>query len=250
MVDDYKEVFRQRAKDYHEAGVLLPHARHTERQIMVDWLDVEDHHWVCDLPAGGGYLSEGLEKIIKPTRLICIEPVWEFAQAIPPQFHRTMMTFSQLALHENSIDRIGSLTGLHHEENKKVFFVESFRILKSGGIVVVADVKVDTPAAKWLNGPVDQLSNTGHKGMFLSEGQLTSLMQAQGFIDIEEKHCEYTWNFPDWDSIILYCRKLFGLVKASDKQIRDELNSHFEISDKNAEVKLPWSLIYARGRKV
>jgi SAM-dependent methyltransferase len=247
-MDDYVAIFSQRATEYNEACQRYPYARKKERQILIDWLDIGPNQIICDWPAGGGYLAEGLAEHIDGTSvLICAEPVWEFAREIPQKFNRAIAAFHCLSFKSNSIDRVGSLAGLHHEENKEIFFEEVFRILRPGGILVVADVMVDTPTAIFLNGPVDQLSTTGHKGMFIKRGEFASYLRKAGFSSIEEKYHSFTWDFPDWEALLLFSRKLFGLAKPSDEQIRKELKKYFEIKTDKDGVHLPWSLIYGKG---
>lgn len=249
-MDDYVTIFSQRAQEYNEACKRYPLARQQERQFLIDWLDIGPGQTICDWPAGGGYLAEGLVEFIDETNtLVCAEPVWEFAREIPRKFSRVIAAFDCLAIKPTSIDRVGSLAGLHHEENRDIFFKQAFDILKPGGILAVADVMADTLTAKCLNGPVDQLSSTGHKGIFFKEGEFASHLQKAGFSEIKEKHHRFTWDFPDWEALVYFSRKLFGLSKASDSQIRQALNESFKIASDQDGVHLPWSLLYARGVK-
>ena len=239
-MDDYVAIFSQRAQEYNAACKRYPRARQHERQLIVDWLDIGAGQTICDWPAGGGYLAEGLAPLVDDTNmLICVEPVWEFIREIPSEFNRVIAAFDCLTLKPGSVDRVGSLAGLHHEENREIFFRQAFDVLKPSEILAVADVMAGTATAEFLNGPVDKFSSTGHKGMFFEEGELAGHLKKAGFVNIEEKHHHFTWDFPDWPALIFFSRNLFGLSKASDDQIQNILKEFFCITSDSSGVHLP-----------
>lgn len=249
-MSEYEFIFNTRGDSYNEACRMLPGVRETERALLLKLLDANPPNVCCDAPAGGGYLAEGLEKSHGSHRgIICLEPAERFLQGIPPRFDRVLGSLTAMPLVSGSVDRIGSLAGLHHIERKLEVFHEAFRVLTPGGKMAVADVQEGSPVGWFLNEVVDRYSLTGHKGLFLRPQELTSLMTAAGFQNVSEQHECFTWDFPDMPSLVWYCKHLFGMVKGELSQVEQELRARFAIECAGTVVRLPWSLVYAVGTK-
>ena len=250
MKDNYLDTFDTRGDLYNKAAVINPHARLIERQIIIDLLKVEPHHIVCDAPAGGGYLAEGLRALVNDSsQIICIEPSLKFSEAIDPAFTTYISPLERLPLKDGSIDRVCSLAGLHHLRDKSKFCNEACRVLKTSGILVIGDVLAQTPVARFLNGPVDIYTTTGHQGLFLQAGECSDLLWSAGCTRVMEEHRSFYWQFQSIEQMVKYCQSLFGLVKATEQQVYDALACYFNIENADATVKMPWSLIYSVGIK-
>jgi SAM-dependent methyltransferase len=245
----YKEIFTARGTHYNRAMRRCPAARETERQLLIDLLDLRRGDVVCDLPAGGGYVGEGIEARGLGAAVVCVEPAATFAQGIAPHFRRVVSALDRIALADASVDRVASLAGLHHLDSKAAFFGEAHRILRPGGRFAVADVREGSDVAGFLNGSVNRLSVTGHAGEFLARGELAALLTTAGFRDIEEREHRYSWAFPDFDVLIVYFRELFGLVGASDHEVRAAVTRDLDVRDSTDAVRVSWSLAYAAGSK-
>lgn len=250
MEDTYLSTFDARGDLYNDAALIAPRARLIERQILIDLLRVEPDHVVVDAPAGGGYLAEGIRNLVRePSQIACVEPSRKFAEAIDTAFTKYISPLDDMPLASGTIDRVGSLAGLHHLTDKARFFQEACRVLKPGGLIVVGDVVEKTPVAGFLNGPVDLYTTTGHRGVFLRESECASLLAAAGFVVISEEHRCCHWEFESVEQLVRYCRTLFGMVKATEHQVRDAIAEFFPLELTAGSVKLPWSLVYGVGVK-
>ena len=245
----YREIFTARGSHYNRAMRLCPAARETERRLLIDLLDLRPGDLVCDVPAGGGYVAEGIEAHGLGAAVVCVEPAAPFARGIAPHLRRVVSALERIALEEASVDRVASLAGLHHLESKAAFVDEAQRILRPGGRFAVADVGEGSDVARFLNGSVNRLSVTGHEGEFLARGELAALLTAAGFRDIDEREHRYSWAFPDFDVLIVYFRELFGLVGASDHEVRAAVTGDLDVSVSTDAVRVSWSLVYAAGSK-
>ena len=243
---DYQAIFDQRGELYNRATRACPEARAIERALLLDRLALDDGLVVCDAPAGGGYVADGILHRCAAL-IICVEPSRLFAATIDPRVTTIISPLHAIDLESATVDRVASLAGLHHLASKEAFFLEAARILRPGGRVAVGDVMDGTPPAAFLNGPVDELSATGHDGMFVSPGELSLLLTQAGFVDVSEEHCKYTWRFPNIPAMVEFCADLFGLVGAGPERILHELERGPGVFTSNGSVELCWSLAYASG---
>lgn len=228
----------------------LPAARAEERQIMIDLLAIEPHHTLCDVPAWGGYLAEGLvDRMNAPKQLVCVEPSVTFAAGINKAFtvHRAQQ--DQLPLANAAVDRAASMVGLHHLTDKLGFICEMVRVLKPGGRIAFSEVGEGTAVARFLNGAVHRYAANGHRGVFVKSGECTELMFAAGLVDIREAFYNLHWVFSSQEEMARFCYGLLGLSKATEVQVLAAIHEYFDVEIVDGQVRLPWSLFYCVGTK-
>jgi len=240
-----------RVREFNEANERYPRARETERRLLIDLLDLSPGLRVCDVSAGGGYLSDGIrERLAGDCRIICLENSPEFCRSVPLRYQRVLSSLRDIALRDSSVDRVACLAGLHHQMDKERFFLEAHRILQPGGRIAVGDVLVGSAAARFLNEAVDRWSDLGHDGMFLVPGQLTVLLEEAGFAEIREELQDYTWSLPDFGELVWFCKTLFRMTRAGLDEVASELRRYLSIDVDGAGAHLHWSLVYATAVRV
>lgn len=249
MFKQYEEIFNERGALYNKAMKLCPDARGKERDELINRLQLHDNLLLCDIPAGGGYVADGICQVYKDKiNIVNIEPSLVFVRGISQQHVSVVGQAESIPLASNSMDRVSSLTGLHHMIDKQVLFNEVARILKSDGLFAVADVQVDTSPARFLNDAVDRLTETGHEGIFLGPDELTQRLTDAGFVNIQEELVAYTWDFPNHEILVQYCKDLFGMVRATEVQIDTEIQHALKVIDHESSAHLEWCLVYAVGQ--
>jgi SAM-dependent methyltransferase len=240
----------RRVQLFNDATSACPHARETERRLLMDRLALVEGLIICDIAAGGGYLSDGIfEALGGRCRIICIENSPEFLRSVPDRYEKIACSLTDLRLDDGSVDRVAFLTGIHHQRDKARFFREAYRILRPGGIIGIADVLDGSPPACFLSDAVDRYADLGHDARFLAPNELSSLLAESGFADIAEDYCRYTWNFADEATLVGFCQKLFVMVKADAATVAAELRRHLRIESGPGGARLHWSLVYGRARK-
>lgn len=240
----------ERIGPFNSANRGCPKARETERRLLIDRLDLQAGLVILDTGSGGGYLVDGFPaEIIETGTVICSDTAEHFIRSIPPPFIPLVCGMDAFGLADCSVDRVANLAGLHHIQHKAAVFAEAWRVLKPGGLVAVADVKRDTRPAAWLNGPVDRMTDIGHDGMFVEEGDFSTLLRGAGFEEIAETHEVYAWDFCDRQEMVSFVRDLFRLTHASLADIESVLPQFLDISERDGSIALGWELTYATGRK-
>lgn len=234
---------------YKDADPQHPMVRYEERQIMIDLLQIQPQHTICDVPAWGGYLAAGLTNITNKTQVICIEPSPGFAASIDHAFTVHCGAVTELPINTNSIDRVASLVGLHHLPEKSVFIREVVRVLKSGGRVGISEVVQDTLVARFLNGPVNRYTLSGHRGVFVTPGECSNLLTNAGCVNVSEKMRDLHWVFPTVEIMGKFCRGLLGMAKIDSETVSRIILDHFDVKQEKHAVRLPWSLVYCIGTK-
>ena len=247
-VDAFDKRAQKLSKDrislYNDASEHYPYVREKERQIVVDQLRLSPNQDICDAGAGGAYLSEGIEKALNgKCNITCIENSRNYFDTIPARYNKFLSSLNRIELPDSTFDRIGVLAGLHHMEYKADFFGEAYRMLRTSGRLVVADVQSDTPPAYFLNGPVDKFNPIGHDGRFFNKGEMSDLCRAAGFSQVGEMLCQFDWEFPDRQTLVEYCKALFGMARASLDEVEAAVNEYLEVYNTTQGVALGWSLV-------
>jgi SAM-dependent methyltransferase len=247
-VDDYREIFDRRGARYHQAMSDSPYARRTELETAVRLADIEPGHLVCDVPAGGCYLSRYMPG---PVDLICVETAKKFLAVRDPQAWAGQVICGDLRdipLRGGSFDRLISLAGVHHLSDKRGFYREVHRLLGPGGVFVLGDVHAASGVARFLNQFVDRHSTMGHKGVFLDWTTREDL-QAAGFTVSSDERIGYTWNFDSVGTMVHFCRSLFGIDQAGDADIRNGISKFLGYFEQGALARMRWELYYLKARK-
>ncbi|MEQ9423354.1 MAG: methyltransferase domain-containing protein [Cyclobacteriaceae bacterium] len=250
MSSTYKDIFDTRGDLYNEASNINPTSRNIERDLLLQMMDIKSGQKICDAPAGGGYLADGILELTKrPENIHCIEPSIVFSKKIAGHFVTHNCPLNELPLNDCYFDSYGSLAGLHHILNKQAFINEAYRVIKPGGKIAIADAASGSHVAMFLNDSVDKYSVMGHKGVFLKIQEFQEILTSAGFVDIVVEQKQYNWEFNSLEELVEYCKTLFGMVKSTLDDVENELRKYFNIKETHGQHLLPWSLIYARGLK-
>lgn len=237
---NYSDIFDQRGGMYHQAMTLYPHARRLEFEIPLAICQPKAHEIIVDIPSGGGYINEYLDD---QTKLICLEPSQQFAAFCQlKKLAVFLYDQDQLPLNDSEVDVIISIAGIHHIENKKPLFKEMRRILKPNGRLCIADVQHGSNIALFLDDIVDRYTETGHRGLYLTDETLHDL-NAVGFVDVKQQLLNYVWRFASEQDLVAYFKLLFGLVKATDNMVLIGIKQYLTVHETQSGLELEWQLL-------
>jgi SAM-dependent methyltransferase len=249
MFKTYKGIFDKRAESYHTAMMNCPSARKQEFLNIIDLADIKDGDIVCDIPAGGCYLGCFVRKNI---RMISVETSAEFIKyGKDSPSHRKVLceNIGNIPLESNSIDKIVSVAGLHHLIAKDSFYREAYRLLKPGGIFSVADVRKDSPAARFLNIFVHENNSMGHTGNFI-DCDTKEELELAGFRVDYAKPVNFFWRFSSLEEMSDYYKLLFGIDLANRDQVFEGIKNYIGFEKENGNYCANWELFYFKAVKL
>ena len=247
MFETYDEIFKERADTYHAAMAAFPAARTEEFEHAVACLDLLPDCTVCDVPAGGGYLSGFVSERIN---YLFLESSSLFATRCPrgDRQHVLQTSLEQLPMACASVQRVLSLAAMHHVEDKSRCVREFQRILVPDGIAVVADVEEGTGTAEFLNDFVDRFNSMGHDGQFLNADFYQNFEEC-GFRLREVRRPTLHWNFGDREDMVEFCTQLFGLDLANPADVHAGIDEYLGWDYSADGVALNWQLSYVIAEK-
>lgn len=240
MFHSYTEIFTDRAGSYHSAMLDFPRARDAEFEAVIAPLGDPRQGVLCDMPAGGGYLANYVPQGL---RYVGVEPVEAFsASPVRRAAGATMNApVTAVPLESGSVDCVVSLAGLHHEPDLLAVFSEMRRLLKPGGLAVMADVAEGTGPARFLNGFVDRHSPQGHDGRFL-DGATAALVEQAGLAVTDDRLVKVPWLFDSREDAGRFCEKLFGVEGVPWSRIAEAMDEDIGFTSEPGGLRLKWVL--------
>lgn len=245
MFDSYKDIFNQRGKDYHKAMTKCPMARIQEFEPLINLLEIKQYDVVADIPSGGGYLRNYINPVIT---LYSIDSALEFLTYHTNTNRTICADIDNIPLQNAFFNKIFSLAGIHHLNNKILFFKEAYRLLQFDGIFGIADVKAGSKVDRFLNVFVDKYSSMGHEGLFLDGSTITDL-ELCNFEVVSAECVPCAWNFENKSEAIAFIKLLFGLDQASESDIEAGINDYLGFYNENGKFCVNWELFYIKAIK-
>jgi len=238
---NYSDIFDQRGDDYHSAMKLIPSARDYEFNSLLNQVNIEDGMTIVDIPSGGNYLSKYLKNKVTVIPL-------ETSEVFSKLGNSQVCEWSLLPLEDNTVDIIFCCAAFHHvqENDRKTFIKEAQRALKTNGKLVIADVKVNTPVASFLNEFVDNNNSLGHIGCFMDD-TFSNHYETKGMVSSDSNFVEFPWIFTsDLEESIQYLKLMFGIDKADSKMILEEVKETLNFSKQQGRdsYSIDWALNY------
>lgn len=240
---DYKTTFDARGHDYNAACDRCPEARESERNAVLDRADLRTGLRVLDLPAGGGYLTDGIRERLGGNRgIVCVEPSRRFGERLRPHCETHHSPIDNTRLADESFDRILSLAGLHHIPDRTSVYREWRRLLSPSGRIVVADVAIDTQTGDFLNEFVDANTQGGHKGIFISPTEFEEQFSALNLRVTENHLIDVPWHFRSREVMGEFCWRLFSCQRTSPQQVAEALDDYVGVHPATDGIALRWQL--------
>jgi SAM-dependent methyltransferase len=235
---NYPDIFELRGRLYHQAMQKFPDARANEFLSVIYEARVAHGMTVVDVPSGGGYLSRYLSNV----EVLGLETTQTFAELATAKGQNVLLyEHNQFPLRDAYADRVLSVAGLHHVNDKCDIFSEMRRILNPEGRIVVADVAEDSFVRSFLDDFVGHYCVTGHSGWYFGATTRSELHDA-GLKIVGDKRLDYLWCAQDMNQLAEFCRLLFGMVRADTGTVADGIRDYLGVRELGDQVGLNWQL--------
>jgi SAM-dependent methyltransferase len=236
--DDYGDIFNLRGLYYQRAMEHFPDVRVHEFLNVIREARVANGMTVVDIPSGGGYLSRHLDDAI----VFGLESSSAFAQLAAARGERVALyDGNRFPLADSCADRVLSIAGLHHVEDKRQVFSEMRRIAAEDGLVVVADVAEDSYVRRFLDDFVGRYCLTGHSGWYFGDATRVELEDA-GLRIVRSALLDYPWCAASVRQLAEFCRLLFGMVDADNGTVARGIRDYLGAEESNGVSRLNWQL--------
>lgn len=243
--DAYARLFNLRGRQYDAAMTHFPQARDAEFDTAVAVAGIAPGTIVADIPCGGGYLARHLPADVT---LYSVDSSDTFAACIRDSGagHFLLAPIDAVPLADGLLDHVLSIAGLHHIADRTPFWRECARLLRTGGVLTVADVPAGSRVARFLDGVVDRHTSTGHQGIYFDAATVNEL-EAAGFTAVQMERRRIAWRAADRPALAEFCRLLFGLEGISAAQLLPLLEQEVGVRDTAAGAELDWELVFYRA---
>jgi ubiquinone/menaquinone biosynthesis C-methylase UbiE len=201
---------------------------------------------ILDVLGGDGVLARAIESLVPPQSVpsIVTSDISQdmvnaargyglFALCEPAQ---------NLLLKDNSLDSVIIAYGTHHipPEHRHQACEESYRVLKSGGRIVLHDFEVNSTMSRWFSEVVDQYSLTGHNFTHFTREDMRAYLVNAGFKNVEVRYLYDPFILSAEDrkaakqQLAHYLLDMYGLVKLVKKHGPDQaLEVVYDLSRKH-----------------
>lgn len=241
---EYERTFEKRANAYTYAVETYPYVMDNEFKTAVKVSNIQSSDIVINIPAACVPIHKYFD--IHPKRYIEYETNKSFAERV----HMHHCSFFTIPEADASIHKIISLASLHHMSvnERDIFYKECYRLLYSGGQLIIGDVLHSSKEDIWLNQFVNTYNSSGHNGLFWSEAD-RNLLEQNGFaVDIQLK--TYPWVFDTKHAMVDFCTHLFGLDKATYEEVYNGIETYLQPVYHNDKYFIEWHLLYFIATKL
>ena len=243
MISNYESIFNLRGNSYNQAMEMYPLARELEFIQATSAVSLDRGMSVADVPAGGGYLRSFMPE---GTVFLEHEACNFHGNVSPNDIQSSLFPFSW---GNNLVDVLISLAGIYHLENKLPFFKEAFRVLKTGGKMVLSDVKDGSHCAKFLDDFVGKFNSTGHDGIYINQETEKLIMKA-GFSVENISENNFHWKFDSEFHMADFCSKLFDLRNTPIEIIVENIHKYLGFEKlPNGSIGMKWQLLTITAKK-
>lgn len=237
-MDAYTQDFAERGRNYDTAMQRWPQVRAAEFAQVIAAANLRTGMSVADVPAGGGYLAHYLPPGI---RYLPHEPCVSFNLGHAEAAIQSAPSILPLPYQSQAVDRVISLAGVHHYDDKYPFHKEVHRVLQPQGLYVLSDVAEDSKVAAFLDNFVGQYNGTGHEGHYLGDNFAVELSLA-GFTIKSDLRERFIWKAASAEQLSEFCLNLFGLNQLLVSEMEVALRRHLGLVTLADGVGLQWEL--------
>ena len=244
LITGYKDRF-QKIQDLNIlSGFKFSDARKMEFDYFKKYKRTKNLKKILEFPADGLYLN----KIFPNAKIDKADLVTGDYSSFPEKLLQTDFLLKNIS--RSYYDAIFCVTPIHHGTDSEInlFLSACHSCLKVGGILVIAEVRLNSKPANFLDGFVNDHSLTEHKGNYPSEDFINK-MELNSFDHLMSRTINLPWVFNNETELTDFITLIFGLKKLNHSFLLNALNELLGIKKIGEMFHLNWELIYFEGCK-
>lgn len=244
LAAEYGAIFDRRGSLYHQAMARAPRARDSEFAQLFARCPLTAHERLIDVPSGGGYLGQFLQRSQPDTRVQLVN--LDFSPGFGPT-PQIVDPYGVWPLERGWADRVVCLAATHHIQHLEKLLDNMRQVLHPGGLLHVADVRPDSGMVTFLDTFVDRHTSTGHRGSYRNFERLSWPSWLE-ILAVKTRPC--AWHFNTLQQMLLFCHSLFGLDQEGFDGLEEVLRSRVGVRESESGVELLWELSYCDARVI
>lgn len=240
------------ARSYEKANNQFPNAR-TDATELLRLLNIEGWETIFETTCGTGYLTKQILDRLTTGRLISHDKSFQMMQIAREKLFReenegkvTFLLSDDLALpsmENSSVDKFVCLGGFHHIEEPLKLIRSAHRILRTGGKMAVGDFADQSGVQKYFDQRVDQLTTTGHQGIFLSESQMINYARFAKLRVTQTKTEKIPFIFSKKSDVGLFFQMVHGL-KQKPAETTEDIDKFMGIFKRGENYEVPIDYVF------
>lgn len=251
-----------RGVNYRRANDELPYARAFEILHMLRYVNPREGQTVVEFGTGNGILTISLARavghkgnvITLDDSLGALESIRLKSSGYGLGIETVLQDISyfetgKTSLPDSVADTVTSIATLHHyDEKKEMAFREFSRLLKPGGMLVVADVADNTAPQRYFDGFIHHVCSVGHDHRFLDKQQTKDLCKRANLKLLDWRLEFVPWVFDGEEQAMSFLHTLHDATCTPQESLEGAMRylETFKLENKFA---LSWELFYAIAKK-
>lgn len=239
------------ANTYEAALQKYPNSR-TDADWLIKNLKIKKNDRILEFTAGTGYLTQKIAPLISEGLLVA----QDISHVMLKFNKKKCKIYTNIAFYceknpffpkikNNSFDKAVCLGGFHHIEDSVTILRTIHNKIKKGGVCCIGDFGDNSSVQRYFDERINNLTSTGHKGLFLSVSRMVNLGRFAGFDMIEAISIKVPFIFNNEKEIGEFYNLVHGLDEDTISTLKD-VKKYMGVNKIGHKLIVPMDYVYAR----
>lgn len=218
------------------------HAKGTDLQTLIEWLQPKKTELVLDIATGGGHVAKALSPHVSQvfatdlTKEMLANTARHLKQ-VCPNVSYIIADAESLPFLDDTFDIVTCRIAAHHFPNPQDFIKEVARVLKPKGSFLLIDnvAPKETNLAEFMN-TLEALRDESH-ARCLSVEEWRNLFTSSHLQEIQFEHRKKTYTLPSWVERTANSQEQIARVNQYISDASDGIQKYFNVSYENGEIQ-------------
>lgn len=218
------------------------HAKGTDLNTLIEWLQPQKSEIVLDIATGGGHVAKALSPHIGQvfatdlTRDMLANTARHLKQ-VSDNVSYIIADAENLPFLDDTFDIVTCRIAAHHFPNPQDFIKEVARVLKPNGSFLLIDnvSPIEEHLAQFMN-TLELLRDESHSRC-LSVEEWQELFSKSNLKEVQSQLRKKTYTFPSWVERTANSQEQINRVNQYIFDANEEIQKYFNVSYENAEIQ-------------